>query len=304
MWLQARHRPHMRPTYESLERRLRALIADVVREGQRAGEFGPADADDVATALSAMLDGLGVQVTLEHPDVTPERMVAPVPDDGLAAARVRAAARRRRPARRTDAWHGPLHAPRRPPRRRPRGGRAGAVRVRHEPLRPLGGRGGAADLGQGRRRPLLLQLLGVHGPRPHQGLREALRRAGDRVELRLDAGHAGQAQRREPLRRDLPDRGVGRQRCARATGCGGSITRSCATTSRSRASPTTSTTPGTTPSRRTRCPTRSTRRGSAGGRTSSATSSPAPGGTSGTRRPRARSTCSTTSRRRSAWRTS
>jgi AcrR family transcriptional regulator len=75
MGLQARHRPHMRPTYEGLERRLRALIADVVREGQCAGEFGPADADDVATALSAMLDGLGVQVTLEHPDVTPERMV-------------------------------------------------------------------------------------------------------------------------------------------------------------------------------------------------------------------------------------
>lgn len=75
MWLQARHRPHMRPTYERLERRLRALIADVVREGQRAGEFRPADADDVATALSAMLDGLGVQVTLEHPDVPPERMV-------------------------------------------------------------------------------------------------------------------------------------------------------------------------------------------------------------------------------------
>ncbi len=76
MWLQARHRPHLRSTYERLERRLRTLIADVVREGQRAGEFGPAGADDVATALSAMLDGLGVQVTLEHPDVPPERMVS------------------------------------------------------------------------------------------------------------------------------------------------------------------------------------------------------------------------------------
>ena len=75
MWLQVRHRPRMRATYERMERELRGLIAEVIRDGQAAGEFGPADADDVATALAALLDGLGVQVTLEHPDVAPERMV-------------------------------------------------------------------------------------------------------------------------------------------------------------------------------------------------------------------------------------
>lgn len=75
MWLQARHRPHMRRAYARLDRSgLRALIADVVDDGQRDGEFGEADVDDVATTLNAVLDGLGLAVTLGHPDVSAERM--------------------------------------------------------------------------------------------------------------------------------------------------------------------------------------------------------------------------------------
>jgi hypothetical protein len=47
-----------------------------VREGQAAGEFTPdADPEDFAIALSGLMDGLGVQVTLGQPDVTAERMV-------------------------------------------------------------------------------------------------------------------------------------------------------------------------------------------------------------------------------------
>jgi AcrR family transcriptional regulator len=77
MWMQVRYRPHMREAYERLERTgLRAMLADIVREGQDGGEFGEADADDVATTLSALLDGLGVQVTLHHPDIDAERMVS------------------------------------------------------------------------------------------------------------------------------------------------------------------------------------------------------------------------------------
>lgn len=76
MWLQVRHRPYMRPAYERLDRiGLRALIADVVSEGTQSGEFDDVDVDDVATTLNALLDGLGVAVTLEHPDVSAERMV-------------------------------------------------------------------------------------------------------------------------------------------------------------------------------------------------------------------------------------
>ena len=61
-----------------------------------------------------------------------------------------------------------------------------------------------------RRRPRVLQLVGVHGAEADQGVREGVRRQGPRVELRLDAGHDGQAPLGQPLRRDLPHGGVGR----------------------------------------------------------------------------------------------
>ena len=48
-----------------------------MREGQKDGEFSAGvDPDDFALTLSGLLDGLGVQVTLGQPDVTPERMVS------------------------------------------------------------------------------------------------------------------------------------------------------------------------------------------------------------------------------------
>jgi AcrR family transcriptional regulator len=76
MWVRARRDPAVRDAYFSLDRRQRKLIADIVREGQQEGQFDPdADADEFALALSGLMDGLGVQVTLGQPDVTPERMV-------------------------------------------------------------------------------------------------------------------------------------------------------------------------------------------------------------------------------------
>ncbi len=76
VWVRARRDPSVRETYFALDRRQRALIADIVREGQRAGEFDEdVDADAFAISLSGLMDGLGVQVTLGQPDVTPERMV-------------------------------------------------------------------------------------------------------------------------------------------------------------------------------------------------------------------------------------
>ena len=63
-------------SYPRLDRRQRALIARIVREGQQAGEFSTEpDPDDVALGLSALMDGLGVQITLGQPDVSRERMV-------------------------------------------------------------------------------------------------------------------------------------------------------------------------------------------------------------------------------------
>lgn len=76
MWVRARRDPAVRDAYFSLDRRQRKLIADIVREGQQAGQFDrDADADEFALALSGLMDGLGVQVTLGQPDVTAERMV-------------------------------------------------------------------------------------------------------------------------------------------------------------------------------------------------------------------------------------
>jgi AcrR family transcriptional regulator len=76
MWVRARRDANVRSTYFRLDRRQRELIADIVREGQASGEFaGDADPDDFALALSGLMDGLGVQVTLGQPDVTAERMI-------------------------------------------------------------------------------------------------------------------------------------------------------------------------------------------------------------------------------------
>jgi hypothetical protein len=47
----------------------------VIRSGQGAGEFGDADADEVALLLTSLLDGLAVQATLDDPDVGRERML-------------------------------------------------------------------------------------------------------------------------------------------------------------------------------------------------------------------------------------
>ncbi|HWD77203.1 MAG TPA: TetR/AcrR family transcriptional regulator [Solirubrobacteraceae bacterium] len=83
IWVRARRDASVRSSYFGLDRRQRELIAQIVREGQRDGEFaGEADPDDVALSLSGLLDGLGVQVTLGQPDVSPQRMV----DVGVAMA--------------------------------------------------------------------------------------------------------------------------------------------------------------------------------------------------------------------------
>jgi AcrR family transcriptional regulator len=76
IWVRARRDPKVRTSYFELDRRQRALIADIVRDGQAAGEFSKdADPDDFALALSGLMDGLGVQMTLGQPDLEPERMV-------------------------------------------------------------------------------------------------------------------------------------------------------------------------------------------------------------------------------------
>jgi AcrR family transcriptional regulator len=76
IWVRARRDPTVRRSYFRLDRRQRALIADIVRAGQQAGEFDQGvSPEDFALMLSGLLDGLGVQVTLGQPDLTAQRMV-------------------------------------------------------------------------------------------------------------------------------------------------------------------------------------------------------------------------------------
>jgi AcrR family transcriptional regulator len=56
------------------DERWRQTIASTVLAGQEAGEFDTAvDADSFAVTLSALLDGMAVQIALEDPDVPPPR---------------------------------------------------------------------------------------------------------------------------------------------------------------------------------------------------------------------------------------
>ena len=55
------------------DERWRQTIKAIVLAGQEAGEFTPTDADEFAVTLSALLDGMAVQIALEDPDVPPSR---------------------------------------------------------------------------------------------------------------------------------------------------------------------------------------------------------------------------------------
>jgi len=55
------------------DERWRQAIRTIVLAGQENGEFSPVDADEFAVTLSALLDGIAVQIALEDPDVRPSR---------------------------------------------------------------------------------------------------------------------------------------------------------------------------------------------------------------------------------------
>jgi AcrR family transcriptional regulator len=73
LWTRSLRHPEVARVRAEFDARWRRIIADVVREGQATGEFGPADPEDFAVALSALLDGLAVQLVLDDPSVDPGR---------------------------------------------------------------------------------------------------------------------------------------------------------------------------------------------------------------------------------------
>jgi AcrR family transcriptional regulator len=74
LWARALSDPDLAATRAELDVRWRRAIADVVRYGQTRGEFGPADPDELAVLLAALLDGLAVQIALGDTEVTPPRV--------------------------------------------------------------------------------------------------------------------------------------------------------------------------------------------------------------------------------------
>jgi AcrR family transcriptional regulator len=76
LWTRARRDPQIAASRQRLDDRWRALIAEVVRDGQSHGDFKGPDPDRAALELSALMDGLAVQVALGDTVVTPALMRA------------------------------------------------------------------------------------------------------------------------------------------------------------------------------------------------------------------------------------
>lgn len=74
-WIEALHRPEMRPVNEELYGHWRKLVAEIISEGQEAGEFdAAADGADLANLLIALVDGLAIQVLLHSKQMTVSEM--------------------------------------------------------------------------------------------------------------------------------------------------------------------------------------------------------------------------------------
>lgn len=74
MWERARHDPELASERARLDAEWRRIIADVVAAGIADGEFVDVDSRSFAVQLSAMLDGLALQVILDDPEVDAKAM--------------------------------------------------------------------------------------------------------------------------------------------------------------------------------------------------------------------------------------
>ena len=76
IWVRALRDPEMAKEHEVLNRRWRRSISDIVRHGRETGEFpNGVDADELGIQVGALIDGLAIQVLMDHSDVTPEDML-------------------------------------------------------------------------------------------------------------------------------------------------------------------------------------------------------------------------------------
>jgi DNA invertase Pin-like site-specific DNA recombinase len=59
---------------DRIDRRWRAALRSVIRDGQKRGEFLDADADETMFILAALLDGMTPLLAVKAKGVTPERV--------------------------------------------------------------------------------------------------------------------------------------------------------------------------------------------------------------------------------------
>jgi AcrR family transcriptional regulator len=75
VWVRALRDEAMAKDREVLDERWRSQVAEIVRAGKESGEFtSDVDVDELALRLACLIDGLAIQVVMNDPKVTPERM--------------------------------------------------------------------------------------------------------------------------------------------------------------------------------------------------------------------------------------
>jgi AcrR family transcriptional regulator len=74
VWNESALRPGLRALHSEAYTRWHDTIARTVREGQEQGVFASADPEDVTVRLTALIDGLGIQVLTGRPGRSVERM--------------------------------------------------------------------------------------------------------------------------------------------------------------------------------------------------------------------------------------
>ena len=77
LWARSLHDPAAAAARLRLDNAWRGMLADLIAAGRAAGEFEQgADPAQAALSLGSLMDGLGVQMTLRDPAVTPAGMLA------------------------------------------------------------------------------------------------------------------------------------------------------------------------------------------------------------------------------------
>ncbi|MGW5251345.1 TetR family transcriptional regulator C-terminal domain-containing protein, partial [Streptomyces sp. NPDC004129] len=74
-WAETALRPELRTIHNDFYARWRETVVRIIRRGQRQGQFrADADAEQLALGITALTDGLAIQVLTEAPQVTADRM--------------------------------------------------------------------------------------------------------------------------------------------------------------------------------------------------------------------------------------